>query len=170
MVGTRPAAKQKAANPLDDRMTSAQIARRRFKASLPRKIQDRELSVHGALGETFTLLDTFRSLSPDPDKTIMAALAYHRGSNPAKLAELLIVPDPAKVGEFCDRVAALAPHKPKFLGLLFVHVDTETKNPAYKAVSFAVPFMGGAEAAARLHFAQKELLGQQQKVLEGLHA
>ena len=67
-------------NPLDARMTPAQIARRKFKATLPRKIHNRRLSAMEALGETFTLLDRFRGMvteqKQDPDVTLHAALAY----------------------------------------------------------------------------------------------
>ena len=153
--------KKVSANPLDDRMTEAQVARRRFKAGLPRKPQARSLSVHGALGETFTLLDTFRSLAPLPELTILAALAYYLGKNTAKWAEFLIVPEPGRsVGEFCDEVAALANDEPKFLGVVFVQVDLDTPNPEQKTVSFSVPFMGGTEAAGRLRAAQHGVMAE----------
>lgn len=150
-------ARKMSANPLDNMMTDAQIARRKFKAGLPRKPQNRSMSISGALGETFTRLDEFRSLSPRPEETVFAALAYYRESNPAKLAEFAVVPGVSQIGLFCDSVAALAADSPKFLGVVFVHVDTETKNPAYKTVSFCVPFMSGPEAAGRLLAAQQEV-------------
>ena len=161
--------KKASTNPLDDLMTEAQVARRKFKAGLPRKPQSRSLSVHGALGETFTLLDTFRGLAPSPERTILAALAYFRGANAPKWAEFLIVPEPGlSIGEFCDSVAALAADEPKFLGVVFVQVDLDTPNPEQKTVSFCVPFMSGPEAAGRLRAAQHGFLAETQQKLHAI--
>jgi hypothetical protein len=157
----------------DSMMTPAQIARRKFKSMLPRKIENRTLSPMQALGETFTLLDKFRDMVQaekprmDPAKTVYAALAYTL-PNAVKLALTLPVPDPGKIGPFCESVFGLARKNPTFLGLVFIQVDLDTKHPEYKAVSFVVPFKTGANAEARLHFAQKEELTRGQKIAEGL--
>ncbi len=150
-------------------MTEAQVARRKFKAGLPRKPQTRSLTVHGALGEMFTLLDTFRGLAPMSERTILAALAYFRGANAAKWAEFQIVPEPgSSIGKFCDSIADLAADGPKFLGVVFVQVDLDTPNPDQKTVSFCVPFMGGTEAAGRLRAAQHGVLAEMQQTLHAI--
>lgn len=165
---------EKAANRLDELMTPAQIARRKFKSSLPRKTQERRLSAMEALGEVFTLLDRFRTIlaeqnGPDPNQTIYAALAFYLPeTDPAMLADTLTVPEPGKIGPFCDKVMAL--DRPRFLGLVFVQMDPNTDKRAYRAVSFAVPFMTGPEADGRLQTAQQmELakLSAVQKALKG---
>lgn len=161
--------KRASTNPLDDTMTAAQVARRKFKAGLPRKLQARSLSVHGALGETFTLLDTFRSLAPMPELTILAALAYFREAKPDKWAEFLVVPEPGhSVGKFCDAVAALAADEPKFLGVVFVQVDLDTQNPDVRTALFSVPFMSGPEAASRLQAAQHGVMAEVQQTLHAI--
>jgi hypothetical protein len=52
--------------------------------------------------------------------------------------------------------------------VVFVQVDPDSENAAYKAVSFVVPFMSGPDAEARLLYAQKEELTKIQKTAEGL--
>ena len=126
-----------------------------------------------ALGETFTLLDDFRGFvraekqKVDPAKTIYAALAYALPET-ARLAFTLTVPEPGKIGPFCETVLGLERKHPAFLGVVFVQVDPDAKSAAYKAVSFVVPFMSGTDAEARLHFAQKEELSKIQRTAEGL--
>lgn len=163
----------KSTNPLDARMTPAQIARRKFKSSLPRKVENRRLSAVAALGELFTLLDRFRGTvaealrTPDAVKTIYAALVYCLPeSKPAMLADTLPVPEPGgtSFGAFCEEAMAL--DRPLFLGVVFVQVDPHAENSAYKAVSFVTQFMGGPEAEARLHYAQEKELLKIQKDME----
>ena len=156
----------------DADMTPAQIARRKFKSMLPRKIKDRTGSPMQALGETFTLLDQFRSMvryenrRTDTDGTIYAALAYSI-PGAAQPAFTLTVPEPGNMDTFCDFVLGLS--QADFLGLIFVQVDPDAKKEAYKAVSFVVPFRVGPDATARLLYAQKAAeLAKIQKVLEGL--
>lgn len=158
----------------DSMMTPAQIARRKFKSMLPRKPQNRSLSPMQALGETFTLLDQFRGMvmaekeSKAAAKTVYAALAYSL-PDAAKLAFTLTVPEPGKmIGPFCEMVMGLEKKAPVFLGVVFVQVDPDAENTAYKAVSFVVPFMSGPDAEARLVYAQKEELTKIQKVAEGV--
>src|SRR5690348_8862709 len=126
--------KQKEANVKhpDTMMTPAQIARRKFKSMLPRKIENRVLSPMQALGETFTLLDKFRGMvraekrQMDAAKTVYAALAYTLPSA-NKLALTLTVPEPGKkVGPFCETVIGLERKNPTFLGVVFVQVDMDT--------------------------------------------
>lgn len=126
-----------------------------------------------ALGETFTLLDQFRGMvraekqKMDAAKTVYAALAYTL-PNAAKLALTITVPEPDKIGPFCETVMGLERKNPTFLGVVFVQVDPDAENTAYKAVSFVMPFMSGLDAEARLVFARKEELTRIQKVAEGV--
>ena len=126
-----------------------------------------------ALGETFTLLDQFQGMvraekqDMDADKTVSAALAYTLPDT-ARLALTLTVPEPGKIGPFCEKVMGLERKTAAFLGVVFVQVDPDAVNAAYKAVSFVVPFVSGPDAEARLLFAQKEDLSKIQKVTEGL--
>jgi len=151
-------------NPVDDLMTPAQIARRKFKAGLPRKPQDRQVSPMEALAQLFTYVDQFRTevikQGGDPDTAVHAALAYYQPqSDPATLAAVTRpLPVAAKIGKFCDEVTGL--DRPTFLGVVFIHVDGDTKKAAYETVSFCVPFLVGAEATSRLLFAQKLLLSK----------
>jgi hypothetical protein len=153
----------------DTMMTPAQIARRKFKSSLPRKPQDRRLSAMEALGEVFTLFVRLRDLVSeeglDPD-TVHAGLAYYLpASDPALVGAALPLPDPSRVAEFCREVTAL--DRPEFLGVVFIQVDTDPEvNPAYKTVSFCAPFVNGPEEQGRLLVAQKVYLMNVQKILE----
>jgi hypothetical protein len=174
MTAMRLKEKEKAVNRLDSTMTPAQVARRKFKSSLPRKVENRRLSAEAALGETFTLLDRFRGIvtaemhDPEAVKTVYAALAYCLPeSKPAMLADTLPVPEPGMkkaFGAFCEK--ALSLDKPHFLGVVFVQVDPHAENRAYKAVSFVTQFMSGPDAEARLHYAQEKELLKIQKDLE----
>ena len=156
------------ANRLDSMMTPAQVARRKFKSALPRKPQNRILSPMQALGATFTLLDDFQGYimaekqKMDAAKTVYAALAYSLGDK----TNTLTVPDPEKIGPFCDTVMRLERKNPLFLGVVFVQVDPDAKNTLYKAVSFVVQFMSGPDAEARLRVAQEKELLKIQKNLE----
>jgi hypothetical protein len=145
----------------DSMMTPAQIARRIFKSSLPRKPQNRKMSAMEALGETFTLFDRFRNVvaeqGQNADETVLAALAYWLPeSDPATVAQIRWLPNPSGVAAFSKDVMALP--QPAFLGAVFVQVDPDAEKDAYKAVSFCVPFVGGDEEAGRLLVAQRMLL------------
>jgi hypothetical protein len=156
----------KAVNPMDAKMTPAQVARRKFKSGLLRKPLDCRLSAMEALGELFTLLDRFRGLVAEQGvsvDTVHAALAYYLPSTPAVLADFCPIPDPP-IGAFCDWVMSL--DNPQFLGVLFIQVDPGTSKPAYGAVGFGVPFMGGPDAAGRLLAAQQKHFFAIQKVLD----
>ena len=172
MVAAKVQENKKAVNPLDRMMTPAQVARRKFKSALPRKPQNVNLPPMQAIGAVFTLLDQFRDTvhaegqKMDPAKTVYAALAYSL-PNTEKLVFTLTVPEPEKIGPFCEAVMALDGKKPAFLGVVFVQVDPETKNAAQKAVSFVVPFMSGPDADERLLFAQQKELAKIRKVMEG---
>jgi len=152
-------------------LTPAQIARRKFKSALPRPRmpQTRILTPLQAIGETFTLLDNFRDMveaeGVDAAKTVYAALAYTLPGT-AKLAHTLAVPQPGKIGVFCDAVVGLQRNSPVFLGVVLVQVDPDTKNMDYHTVSFVVPFVSGPDAEARLRFAQSEELSKIQRVAE----
>jgi hypothetical protein len=152
-------------------MTPAQIARRKFKSSLPRKPQNRRPSVMEALGSLFTLLDQFAGCiaeqGQDPDQTLHAALAYHLPeTDPGRVAKIATLPERSGLGKFCDEVAALP--GPVFLGVVFVQVDPDAEKQAYKAVSFCVPFAGTPEDAGRLLTAQKECLYEIEQIAKAL--
>jgi len=106
--------------------------------------------------------------TPDAVKTIYAALVYCLPeSKPEMLADTLPVPEPGMkkaFGAFCEKAMSL--DRPLFLGVVFVQVDPDAKEKAYKAVSFVTQFMGGPEAEARLHYAQEKELLKIQKDLE----
>lgn len=156
--------KEKTVNRLDSMMTPAQVARRKFKSSLPRKVENRRLSAMEALGETFKLLDRFRTMVveetriPEAVNTVHAALAYCLPeADPATLAYTVTVPEPPNVGTFCDTIMSL--DRPLFLGIVFLQFDPYTDSQQYKTTCFVTQFMGGPEAVARLRYAQeKELL------------
>ena len=142
-------------------LTRAQVARGMFKATLPRKPQDRRVSAMEALGETFTLLDRFRGMivrqELDPDATLHAALAYCLPESGGALAYYTeFLPGPSEIGKFCDRIVALP--NPLFLGVVFVQVDPDAGKEGQRTVAFSVPFRSGAEDAGRLLVAQKLFL------------
>ena len=142
----------KTANPMDRMMTPAQIARRKFKSSLPRKPQNRRLSALEALGTTFQLLDRFRGIVADegldPD-TIQAGIVYYLPeSDPSIFAGTIPLPKHSELGPFVERVMAL--DRPLFLGVLFKQDDPATTKASYKTTMFGVQFMGGPEAEGRL--------------------
>jgi hypothetical protein len=58
--------------------------------------------------------------------------------------------------------------RPLFLGLVFIQVDLDTDNPAYKTACFCAQFMGGPEAEGRLLYAQKTYLLGIRRILDGL--
>lgn len=154
----------------DVQMTPAQIARRKFKSLLPRKLKNRTLSPMQALAQTLGLLDTFMGMvceekqSMDAAKTIYAAIAYKKENAP-RLAYTIGIPEPGQADNFYETVLAL---EAEFLGVVFIQVDFDTDNPAYQAVSFVVPFMTGSDAEARLVYAQKEELTKIRAVTSGL--
>ena len=160
--------KEKGANPMDAKMTPAQVARRKFKSTLPRKPEHRSLSPMQALGETFTLLDRFRSFVAEEmqdleaAKMVYAALVF---CLPKSKPETLSVPESdtkKSFGAFCEKVLSL--NKPLFLGVVFVQVDLDAKKNEHRAVSFVVPFMSGPDAEDRLLFAQGEELTKIRKL------
>jgi hypothetical protein len=169
VTATQIKANQKGANPLDEKMSPAQIARRKFKSSLPRKIENRRLSALEAMGETFKLFDRFRGMivehGQDPDITLHAALAYCLPeSDPVMLAGTIHLPGHPWLADFCDAVAKL--DRPLFLGVVFIQADPDTENSNYKCTSFCAQYVGGPEAVARLVYAQKMEMEKVGKVLE----
>jgi hypothetical protein len=169
MSALAEAAHTRATNPLDEKMTAAQLARRDFKSSLPRKILNLRLSPMAALGQTFILLDRFRALAEhygaDPElihaELIHAELIYF---TPTVQVATFPVPNQDKLGAFCDAVNAAK--GATFLGVLFIHTDREA-NPGYHTVSFVAQFIGGPEAVTRMKVAQqRRLLELEQMTLE----
>jgi hypothetical protein len=154
--------KTKGENPLDAQMTPAQIARRKFKSSLPRKVPNKSMSKLGALSATMDLIDRFRNelhaQKLDPN-TMQAALVYHWPDPEGKLIRLetAAVPAVEKIGTFVEKIAAL--NDPQFLGVLFSQEDPKLKvgNP-YKVVAFVAQFVGGPEAEGLLMIARERQL------------
>src|ERR1035441_5978208 len=103
MMAAKAREDARAVNPMDDKMTPAQVARRKFKSGLPRKIENRRLSSMEALGETFTLFVRFRDLvaaeGVDPN-TVQAGLVYCQPeSHPETFEAMVRLPEPPKIGE-----------------------------------------------------------------------
>lgn len=171
MMATKIEVSQKAANPLDAKMTPAQVARRKFKSSLPRKVENRRLTAMEALGETLTLFDRFRGVvsehGQDPDKTLHAALAFCLPeSDRAMLGATLLLPGPSRIGDFCNEVMNL--DRPLFLGVVFIQLDPDTEDPSYKWASFCTQFVSGPEAEGRLLYARKMFLTGIEKMAKKL--
>jgi hypothetical protein len=151
--------KEKAVNRLDSMMTPAQVARRKFKSSLPRKIENRRLSAMEALGETFRLFDRLRSMvaeeGVDPSTTQAGLVYCLPESNPGVFAATVPLPEPSasEIAKFCKRIMAL--DRPLFLGVIFMQDDPDADNIKYKRVVFVAQFMGGPEAEGRLLAARK---------------
>lgn len=163
MIVVKTKETEKTVNPLDGMMTRAQVARRKFKSTLPRKIENRRLSALEAIGETFKLFIRFREIlteqGVDPDITLNAGLAYCLPeSDPAMLGTAVLIPGPSNVGAFCDGITKL--DRPLFLGMVFIQLDPDTDDRKYKWASFCTQFMGGPEAESRLQYAQKMCLAQ----------
>ena len=130
-------------------MTPAQVARRRFKSGLPRKIADGELSPMAALAMTMELLDRFRSeMGPKNTNDVQAGLVFFQPKIKEILAQTIIVPPPGEIGPFCEYVLAL--DGAVFLGLLFLQHDTKAKKAVDANVLFGYPFTKVHNAAARL--------------------
>src|ERR1700733_13633168 len=105
---------RKSANPLDATMTKTQVVRRKFKSSLPRKIENRKLSKMEALGRTFELFERLRNEMENAglDKNnSQAGLIYCQPQTKGEehvLARTIVLPKPGKeVAEFCDSVMNL---------------------------------------------------------------
>ena len=161
----------KATNPMDAKMTPAQVARRKFKSTLPRKLQNRRLSAMEALGDLFTLFDRARGMvaeqGQDPEITLHAALAFCLpDSEPATLGKAILLPGRPRIGDFCNEVMKL--DRPLFLGVVFIQFDPDTENANYKWASFCAQFMGGPEAEGRLLYAQQMLLEEIKKTTKKL--
>ena len=155
--------KEKAVNRLDSMMTPAQVARRKFKSSLPRKIENRRLTAVEALGETFGLFERFRGMvaeeGVDPSTTQAGLVYCLPESNPAVFVATVPLPEPSasEIAKFCELILAL--DRPLFLGTIFVQEDPDAESAKYKRVAFCGQFMGGPEAEGRLLAARKRQVG-----------
>lgn len=144
-------------------MTPAQVVRRRFKSSLPRKIEDRELTPVQAMAETMGLLERFRGMLADEGMdphSISVGLVYDQPSLKEKqgpLADTVALLGPEDIGQFVRKVSKL--DRPRFLGLVFNQLDEKAEKAEYRNVLFAVPFVTGPDAAARLVFARERQRG-----------
>jgi hypothetical protein len=149
-----PKGKEVPVNRLDSMMTPAQVARRKFKSSLPRKIENRRLSPMEALGETFRLFDRFRGMveeeGVDPNTTQAALVYCLPESKPEVLAMTVPLPKPGptEMVNFCKRVMSV--DRPLFLGVIFLQEDPDADNAKYQRVAFVVQFMSGPDAEGRL--------------------
>lgn len=155
--------KEAKVNPLDASMTRAQVVRRRFKSTLPRRIKNRVLSKMEAIARTMELLDRFRAemeAAGLPKSDVSAGLVYCQPETPGRenvLAEVAKVPDPDRgnVAMFVETTMAL--DKPLFLGVLFHQIDRQAAdNPAKHYTVFVWPFMLGPEAEKRLLAARRQ--------------
>ena len=144
-------------NPLEERMTRAQVARRRFKSGLPRKPDSRELSSLEALARTASLFDRLRSemqaVGVNPDNASAALVFYqpHTKGMESVLAQTVHLPKPEGIAKFCERVMAL--DRPVFLGVLFIQHDAEAKRAGDERqtnVCFGVAFTTQHDAPARM--------------------
>ena len=151
---------QQSTNPLDATMTRTQVVRRKFKSSLPRSVQNRELSTMEALAKTIELFDRLRSgmheAGLDPNDSQAGLIYYQPNTKGAEhiLAKTVVLPEPGKIGPFCDTVMAL--DKPVFLGVLFSQHDPETEKAAQKRVLFVCPFMRSPDSDGRLIAARNQ--------------
>jgi hypothetical protein len=149
-------------NPLDALMTPAQIARKKFKAALPRKIRNTVLSKLEAMARTMELIDGLRTCmlregcSPGD---VGAGLIFTQPETPSleSFARTIWLPGPEKVGVFVEAIMKL--DRPLFLGLLFWQHDSKAEKEEKREVAFLWPFMGGPLAekhllTARNHFAK----------------
>jgi hypothetical protein len=141
-------------NPLEERMTRAQVARRRFKSSLPRKPAHLMMSPMQALARTADLFDRLRNemqaAGVNPEHA-QAALVYFQPHVKEILAQTVVLPKPEKIPEFAASVMSL--DKPVFLGVLFLQHDAEAEKAGdmkQANVLFGVPFTTACDAPARM--------------------
>lgn len=151
--------KSKSKNPFDS-MTKTQSVRQRFKSSLPRKAENREMSAMEAMAKTMELFDALRNdmgaagLDRNDAHT---ALVYHQPKTKgqeAVLARVIPLPDEKDIQTFVKQVMAL--DKPRFLGLLFLQRDPDTEKTEQQNVIFIWPFLNGPDDAARLIAARNQ--------------
>lgn len=141
-------------------MTRAQVVRRKFKSGLPRKIENRRLSVMEALARTMDLFDRLRNemeAAGLKKSHVSAGLIFYQPQTKGKehvLAETIILPEPGEIGTFCDRVMAL--DKPVFLGVIFHQHDPEAEKPDQQNVIFVWPFLDGPDERGRLVAARNQ--------------
>lgn len=135
-------------------MTRAQVARRRFKSSLPRKIDNVELSPMLALARTADLFDRLRNemreAGVNPEHA-QAALVYFQPHVKDILAQIVPLPKPEEIAEFAEGVMDL--DKPVFLGVLFLAHDAEAEKAGdtkQTNVLFGIPFTTEYDAPARM--------------------
>jgi hypothetical protein len=142
-------------------MTKTQVVRRKFKSSLPRRIENRKLLPMEAMGKTMELFDKLRNemAAAGLDKNnAEAGLVYCQPETKGMehvLAQTIRLPKPEKIGTFVERVMAL--HKPLFLGVMFLQRDPDTDKPGQKYALFVWPFMSSPEADGRLLAARNQM-------------
>jgi hypothetical protein len=148
-------------------MTRAQVARRRFKSSLPRtKILDVELSPRTALARTMELLGRFRDevvAEGLSETTVQGALVFcqpHTKGKEAVLAQVKVVPEFAEFSQFFTEMLTI--DKPVFLGMLFWQHDPDARDEKQSRVMFGCAFTKSHDAEARL------LAARNQQALGGL--
>jgi hypothetical protein len=153
-------------NPLEERMTRAQVARRRFKSGLPRKPGNAELSWMQALARTAELFDGLRTemskVGVNPDHAQAALVYFQPHARDGVLAHVVPLPKPDKMAEFCERVMSL--DKPVFLGVLFLQHDEKAEKDGdtkQANVLFGIAFTTAHDAEARM------LAARESQILRG---
>lgn len=153
----QPVAPLETNNPLEERMTRAQVARRRFKSGLPRKPGNVELSWEKALVRTVDMFDDFRNqmravgLSPEDVSTALVYFQPHTKGMEQVLAQTVPLPKPEGIEKFAGGVRSL--DKPVFLGVLFLQHDKDAEKAGdtkQANVIFGTPFTTAYDAPARM--------------------
>ncbi len=136
-------------------MTRAQVARRRFKSGLPRKPGNADLSWMQALARTAELFDGLRNeireAGANPEDAQAALVYFQPHARDGVLAQVLPLPKPEKMTEFCKQIMEL--EKPVFLGLLFLQHDAEAEKAGdtkQANVLFGTAFTTGHDAEGRM--------------------
>ena len=152
-------------NPLDKTMTPAQVARRRFKSSLPRKQGQRDLAPMEAIGHMMNVFTRFmqemEGVGLDPQASKRPSCITNRKPRAKNTCSPNRGPtDQARRRRrILEKILLL--DKPVFLGMLFEQHDRKAeKNADAKQawVAFGVPFTEAHDAAARLIAARDQLL------------
>lgn len=114
-----------------------------------------------AMARTMQLFDKLRTemaeAGLDPNNA-QAGLVYCQPETKGQegvLARTIVLPEPAKIATFCDRVMQI--DKPLFLGVMFQQHDPDADKPEYKDRIFVAQFMAGPEAEGRLLAARDQI-------------
>ena len=150
------------ANPLDATMTPTQVSRRRFKSSLPRRIENRLISKLGAIARVFELFDRLgeemKGAGADRSNAqvgLMYTQPNTKGQEHVLARTIALDASGAHgFGLFCEAVMAL--DEPLFLGALFYQHDPDADSPTQRHILFVAQFMASPEANGRMLAARDE--------------